>query len=276
MEKNSYTFEIFKKPPVTEVALSVQFRPIRQLRTQHIIERLWPLFKEKDFTKIEDKPPLTWAFEIFDDAIPPPTMEISNLPPVPRYWFLNDDETQLVQIQQDRFAHNWRRHSFDTPYPQYSPIRENFERDYNLLKRFIVEVNLGEIVSDLCEITYVNTIPFENDWMSIEDIHKIICILKQGYTEPFLPDMEDINLRVKYRIEDDNKQPIGRFYISVDQGYSKENTRCLFLKLTARGKPIGDDLKGVLSFLDIGHEWIVKGFTSITTDKMHTYWGRRT
>ncbi len=276
MEKDSYTFEIFNKPPVTEVALSVQFRPVRKLRTQHIIGKLWPLFEKEGFTKIEDKPPLNWAFEIFDDAIPPPKMEISTLPPVPRYWFLNDDGTQLVQIQQDRFAHNWRRHSFNTPYPQYSPIRDKFEQEYGLLKRFIAESNLEEIVSDLCEITYVNTIPFENEWMSIEDIHKIICVLKQGYTEPFLPDMEDINLRIKYRIEDENKQPIGRFYISADLGYSIDNTPCLFLKLTARGKPIGDDLKGVLGFLDIGHEWIVKGFTSITTERMYKHWERST
>lgn len=276
MEKDSYTFEIFNKPPVTEVVLSFQFRPVRNIRTQHIIERLWPLFKEKGFTKIEDKPPLTWAFEIFDDAIPPPTMEISNLPPVPRYWFLNDDETELVQIQQDRFAHNWRRHSFNTPYPQYSPIRDKFEQEYGLLKRFIAEENLAEIVPDLCEITYVNTIPFENEWKSIEDFHKVLCFLKEGYTEPFLPEMEDINLRAKYRIENDKKQPVGRFYISADQGYSKDDKRCLFLKLTARGKPIGEEREGVLGFLDLGHEWIVKGFASITTERMHKFWERRT
>jgi hypothetical protein len=47
------------------------------------------------------------------------------------------------------------------------------------------------------------------------------------------------------------------------------------LTLTARGRPGSDGIPGVLQFLDVGREWIVRGFTSITTATMHKIWGRR-
>ena len=47
------------------------------------------------------------------------------------------------------------------------------------------------------------------------------------------------------------------------------------LTLTARGAPIGDNLEGAFAFLDLGHRSIVLGFDELTTDLMHSVWGRR-
>jgi hypothetical protein len=46
------------------------------------------------------------------------------------------------------------------------------------------------------------------------------------------------------------------------------------LTLTARGRPIGEGIEGALAMLDIGREWIVRGFASVTTRTMHDVWRR--
>ena len=40
------------------------------------------------------------------------------------------------------------------------------------------------------------------------------------------------------------------------------------------GSP-GEDIEGAFLFLDIGREWIVRGFTSLTTKDMHKVWRRK-
>jgi hypothetical protein len=45
--------------------------------------------------------------------------------------------------------------------------------------------------------------------------------------------------------------------------------------MIARGKPLSPDVDGALRFLNIGHEWIVRGFTELTTPEMHSKWDRK-
>ena len=51
---------------------------------------------------------------------------VSGLPPLPRCWFLNDTETRLIQLQADRFIHNWRKVTGKEEYPRYEAIRDEF------------------------------------------------------------------------------------------------------------------------------------------------------
>jgi len=61
----------------------------------------------------------------------------------------------------------------------------------------------------------------------------------------------------------------------MQPAFTVEDERPIYvLNMTARGAPLGDNLEGVLGFLDIGHEWVVRGFTAITSDVMHRVWGR--
>jgi hypothetical protein len=47
------------------------------------------------------------------------------------------------------------------------------------------------------------------------------------------------------------------------------------LRLTARGLPDGQDLDGVLAWMDLGREWIVRGFADITSPSAHALWERK-
>src|SRR5262245_26513290 len=100
----------FEAPPVTEVSLGVQFRPLESLRVLHL-GLLWQDFRES-FPNSEEHPPLPSVVETFGKprAAPSISLELQELPSVPRVFFLNADQTELVQVQQDRLIRNWRQH----------------------------------------------------------------------------------------------------------------------------------------------------------------------
>ncbi len=120
----------FSNPPVIEVALSVQFEPIAALRTPQI-GLLWEEFRPR-FQKTEEYPPLNAVIEKF--GLPEAhksdiQVQMLPSPPVPRVWFLNETGTELVQVQQDRFVHNWRKVGTGDVYPRYERVREVFRNE---------------------------------------------------------------------------------------------------------------------------------------------------
>lgn len=96
------------------------------------------------------------------------------------------------------------------------------------------------------------------------------------YSDTFLSEPEDIGLGFRYIIPGADGNPLGRLSVSVEPAYRAEDDRPIYvLVLTARGGSIGEGIEGALGFLDIGREWIVRGFTSATSPRMHEIWGRR-
>jgi hypothetical protein len=49
----------------------------------------------------------------------------------------------------------------------------------------------------------------------------------------------------------------------------------LRLDLTARGPVKGRELSEVANWIDLGHEWVVRGFASLTRSEMHRVWERK-
>jgi hypothetical protein len=64
--------------------------------------------------------------------------------------------------------------------------------------------------------------------------------------------------------------------VSLDPVFHiKDGTPRLRLSLTARGRPQQEGTAGVLQFLDLGREYVVRTFAAITTSEMHEVWRRR-
>ena len=108
----------FENPPVVEVALSIKFKPLN-LTTVHI-GVLWERFRSQ-FPRIEDQPPLDLPTETERERVPTQFSGqlrlLSSLPRM-RSWFVSSSGTQLIQVQYDLFAHNWRRNDTDETYPR--------------------------------------------------------------------------------------------------------------------------------------------------------------
>jgi uncharacterized protein (TIGR04255 family) len=258
----------FEHPPVVEVALSVQFEPL-SYETRHIA-LLWDSCRQ-DFPEWQDHVPIAPAFELFGEQLSD-AGTIFGSPPLRRAIFRNSSHTQLKQYQGDRFVRNWTKADSSPTYPRYGSIREPFATDLTNLIDFVAAQSLGNVVPNQCEVTYVNLVP-------LPDGHaQIASVLRPWvgtYSDSFLDAPESTDIACHFVMRDGGK-PIGRLHIaSAMVAYRDTRERALQLTLTARGRPLGQAVDGVLAFLDVGRDHIVRGFASFTTPEAHKTWGRR-
>lgn len=265
----------FKHPPVVEVALSVMIEPLARFRSAYV-GLLWNEVRSR-FPKTVDQPPLESPTEFETEPRKPlgPSLQFEAVttPPL-RTWFLNEQETELLQIQHDRIARNWRRANTTEPYPNYLNIRGPFGDDLIFLSKFLAENHLGELKPRQCEVTYVNHIVAGEGWKNHSELGRVLRNWDNP-TENFLPAIEDARFSSRYVIRNGNDF-VGRLHVSLQSAYQSSPTvnPVFVFTLTARGKPLGSGLEGALAFLELGHEWIVRGFAELTTPEMHVIWQR--
>lgn len=277
MNKMDVPLPDFSNSPVVEVALSVQYDTLSRLRTPQL-GLLWREFRDR-FPVTEEHPPLDKAVERFGAARVrrgEARIEMLASPPTPRCWFLNKPGTELIQVQHDRFIHNWRKAGTDEPYPRYSHVRRTFEEELNRFEMFVAREQLGDFSPNQCDVTYVNHIVSGKNWRTHGELDKVMTVYQQSFSDSFLETPEDAAIRMRFVIPNKDGEPIGRLHVALNSGYRSSDDRPLFiLNLTARGAPLGKGIDGVLRFLDLGREWVVRGFTSLTTPLMHKEWGRK-
>lgn len=264
----------FERPPVSEVALSVQFDKISGLRSFEL-SALWKRFAEQ-FPKVEEHPPLEPVVEQLKLGPQSGRIEFSvmNLPPVPRYYFISKSGNELIQVQPDRFGHNWRKTGEGDEYPRYEKIRQQFQANLESFCEFLGSERLGRFSPSQVEITYVNHIVSGAGWEQFGEIQKVLNVQSLKYSDGFLGEAETISHFERHIIRYNDK-PVGRLHIQAEPAYRVTDGKAILkLEMIARGYPLNGNLEGVLTFLDLGREYIVRGFASITTEEMHTIWGR--
>ena len=162
----------FERPPVVEVAVSVQFNapvldgPLLMLRWTQVRDR---------FPKYAQAPPLPPSHETFDGPQEPRVeFQIGNTPPAPRLLMISESQTGVLQIQQDRFGYSWRKLGPEHEYPRYRKIRDEFQRELAAFNVFLSEEKQAALSPVQCEVTYVNVILPEGVWNSHSDLAKIV------------------------------------------------------------------------------------------------------
>jgi uncharacterized protein (TIGR04255 family) len=182
----------------------------------------------------------------------------------------------LIQVQQDRFVHNWRKIGKGEEYPRYERIREMFKAELGTFYQFLADEQLGDLIPNQCEVTYVNQIVSGRGWERYGQLGEMVTLWTNHYSDTFLPEPEEVHLAVRYLIPDSVGNPMGRLLINVEPARRvADSTPMLVLQLTARGKPDDGGIDDVLKFFDVGREWIVRGFASMTSPQAHKIWGRR-
>ena len=196
--------------------------------------------------------------------------------PGTRCWFKNSAGTQLLQVQRDRFIHNWRKNGTQEAYPRYEQLRREFAEELQAFVAFVQAERLGILTPNQCEITYVNHIVPGGIWESHSELSKVLAVFCDARPDTFLGQPENSSVSMRFVIQNAKNQPIGRLHISVDPVYRSEDQMPMWqMTLVARGGPQTADVTGVLDFLDMGREQIVRGFASLTTQAMHDSWRRQ-
>jgi len=273
----------FTAPPLTEVVLGVQFSELRGYRTVHG-GLLWNSEYRAFFPYFEERPPIRPIFETFGAA--PATesrlnIELRQQPDIPRLLFYNESGNELVQVQSDRFMHNWRKVDDNTEYPHYEYIRNIFHENILSFQRFLKKENLGEIDPNQIEITYVNYIDMPEHETAKDFLFRVFSgisseSLSDFETDIVLVDAEEMQFSQRYALRDTATDPFwGRLHVHARPTQTAEGVACVRLDLTARGQPKDATISGVLDRLDTARKAIVNVFCNITTSEMHEQWGRK-
>jgi uncharacterized protein (TIGR04255 family) len=262
----------FDNPPVVETVLSLQFEKLSAMQSMHL-GLFWRKMKDH-YPKTEERPALPSVLESFPEPFPRGgriQFEAVEATPVQRLWLLNQAETRIIQVQNDRFITNWRKAGLEDPYPHYEPvIKPAFERDFLEFQSFVAEEKLGTIKVNQCEVTYVNHIVSGEGWLELGEIHRIFAFWNQSPIQaPGRP--EDFGLHIRFPITDDRNHAIGRLHVDVQPALRAIDNRPMYvMNLTARGQ-----YGAGFDFFDVGRKWIVKSFEQLTTENMHQIWGKK-
>jgi uncharacterized protein (TIGR04255 family) len=253
------TLPSYKNPPVNEVVCGLRFDTPDKLRIPHI-GLLWDKFRA-DYPIIQHAPPIASAKgEILVDQ--------ATGMPLPRVWFINKSEDQLVQFQIGRFYFNWRRRQSD--YPKYDHVIKNFESVLNTIVNFFSEFELGELNPIEYELSYINHIPKGQGWDTIDDLPKIFSDFVWTQTkERFLPNPEKVAWQTEFPLPEKK----GHLIINFKQAIQKEDkVPLLVLELKTRGFDESATKDRMREWFDLAHEWIVRGFTDLTTSEIQEIW----
>jgi len=262
----------FKKPPVIETVLGVYFRPLEGFTAAHQ-GLLWDRCFREQFPKLEERPPVEEMVERFGEdrlAAPMIRWRVFSRPPAPRLWATSKDGKHVVQIQNNAFFTNWQKTSSDAPYRAYSERRKEFSRQLGLVEEFFREEGIGGLEPTTWSVTYINHIPYGGLHDVGPSVGRTIAAWSNRRSDDWLREPDRVVLDFAFPMPDD----AGRLNVNLVPVILIDKTHVLRLDLTARGQLQARDVASAIAGIDLGHEWVVRGFTSVTRPEMHEIWER--
>jgi uncharacterized protein (TIGR04255 family) len=262
----------FRKPPVVETVLGVQFQRFRELTNGHL-GAFWRRVAEaglgnKRWTIVKDAAPLPSAYEEFEEVgwHPEHLLQISNDPSA-RLQIRNDRGDAMIQVQNGRIHYNWIG-TRDEEYPSYKVVRPIFDRLVSLWTEFLTENGLGDLRPNQWEVTYVNHIPQGSVWHSPTDWADVLPGLLGRCGESGGTRFESMSGAWQFEFP----EKAGRLHVDLKHGLSsgKSPVRILRLTLTARG-PVNEKTPWERG-LDLGHGALVLAFRDLTSAAAHAAW----
>ena len=230
-----------------------------------------------EYNQCEETAPLIPMIERFGELssadVQPPSE-----PFLPRIWFVHKEESGIIQVQRDRFLHNWRKAG--TEYPHYERVIELFKDRYETFLNFLGENDLGIVEPLQYEMTYINHIPQSEGWKTLEDFSKVFPDFPWATDDPckparkrFLPNPDGRNLRLNFTFPDES----GRLHVAIRNGVRhKDNRPVLLLDLTVRGIGAQKSAETMEGWFDVAHDWIVQGFADLCGKEIQDNVWRRT
>jgi uncharacterized protein (TIGR04255 family) len=273
MTNNSDALPRFKKPPVIETVLGIHFRPLENFTFAHQ-GILWERYFRRRFPKLEERPPVEDVRELFEDervGIPMLRWQVFDRPPAQRLWAASENGQHAVQIQKYALFANWLKTSDEVAYRPYVERRQEFETQLNQVKNFIHDEGIGQFEPTSWNVTYINHIDYEGFCNVGPAIARSLTFWTDQSSDNWLPKPDKVVLDFTFPINDN----AGRLNVNLTPAVVLSNKRhVLRLDLTARGQLKTRDMASALAAIDMGHEWIVRGFASLTRPEMHQIWER--
>jgi len=261
----------YENPPLIEVVCGIMFKPLTTLLTPHF-GVLWETFRP-EYPTCREVAPLTPVIEQFGSEREVPII-FTDVPPLPRIWFIHKEENGIIQVQRDRFIINWRKIRSKDEYPRYHHVNNLFRKSLSQFETFLKENKIGEIEHLQYEMTYINHLPQKEGWETLEGIGELFPDFPyKSHGKRILPCPEGINFRIRF----DLPSQAGRLHVNVRSAeLTPTKTPIILLELTARGIGLDKTVEGMWKWFDLAHEWIVYGFADLTSEEVQKkIWKRK-
>jgi uncharacterized protein (TIGR04255 family) len=258
------TLPDYDNPPAQETWMAFAFAPM-SWSVPHF-GAFWSEIKG-DYPNFEVHPPIG-EFNFEFNAVAPEA--IVKLPV--RCWFKNEESNRLIQVQNNRFFHNWRRPSPTAPYLHYDELRPVFEREWGRFCDFATRYNLGVPNVLSCEVAYINHLDRNMGWENFANLSRIFPSVGSFEGESFLKKPETISANAVYVMPSNE----GRLHVVIQPAIrQKDGKEIIQLSITGSCRPASSETSELMRCLDSCREWVVKGFDDITSADMHKIWRKK-
>lgn len=228
---------------------------------------IWNLYRN-EYPSVEEQAPLEPTFETFGLSAPSGQIKLITGASHDRFWFLSPKGDELIQFQNDRLLHNWRKvGDGSNPYPRFEYMIAKYRNELELLQDYMAKLSNTALVINQCEVSYINQIIVDNN--DEAKASRWFRFVTFGETEA-----DDFKLGFREIIRDGAGRPQGRLIGEVGNGLSQSGQRVFVFTLTVRGAPREPNIESALEFISKGRELIVKKFADLTSDYAHTKWER--
>lgn len=259
----------YKKPPVIEVVCGVQFETLPSFSSLHYGEFYQRV--KKEYPRTQEKEPLAEVFEGPQGAGLRGEIAAYDMPPLRRVFFIDSTGNFLLQLQPSRFLANWRREKASDEYPRFAAAYERFLKGWDVLLSLFKDSGLGVPDANQYELTYINHIPESSPAfpLGMQEYLPLFC-WRSAQSSGFLPSPRSAAFKFQFPLPDSR----GTLHVSVGHGQRVSDRKGLMiLDITARG-PARKDWSDMNDWFDMAHEWIVRGFTDLTSSESHSLWER--
>ena len=250
----------YENPPINEIVCGVLFESINGLRVGHL-GLLWQRFKS-DFPKFEDHNPIGPITE--EDLNP-------DKPRLPRVWFVQEYDNELVQVQFNRFIYNWRKRRPDDDYPGYEKVVGNFEQYLLRFQKFLVDEELGNLTPNRYELTYIDHILLNEGWETLNRIDRVFPSLISLEAHKILSeDVREINWQMMFGLPKDS----GILQLSIRNAQRVSDNRPL---LNVEFSAVSNEpYQPMRDWFDSAHEVINNLFSQLVSNEIQEkFWGKK-
>lgn len=263
----------FRKPPVVETVLSVQFQPLKRMSNAHL-GLFWNRVRGI-YSKLQDVGPIEPQIELFGTERPRarfPQLRMTASHPAARLRMSSDDGHVMLQLQNGRLVFNWRRLDGESEYPRWTRVEPLFQDALRELTAFAQAEELGSIEPNQWEVAYVNFLIRGREWNAPSEWKDVLPGVIGTIDMVSMGGFESMGCHAHFALPDN----AGRLHVEVTHGFAgpdEDADEVLIVQLTARGGI--DESRDVSAGLALGRETIVRSFSQITGERVRTeVWGQ--
>jgi uncharacterized protein (TIGR04255 family) len=248
----------YERPPIDEVVLGVQFHRMLGFSQAHV-GLIWNEIRDR-YPRTEDQPPIV---QLAPGQLPmlPITLGGSGLF---RVWMISGDDTRVLQVQNDRILHNWRRRGA-AKYPRFEQLVKEFTEQFNRFERLI-----GPCALEGLEVTYINWLPGQraNEFF--------LPARTRRWSDPLMHRSPSaFQWSSQHGVGQGNEEDIGTLSIACNSAarpLPPPPTTGTQFTLTFNA-PVQSGT-AVRKLMETGRDLIVRSFTDLTTKSAQESWGR--